>query len=142
MKLQACFLTMVFTLFASAQAGAVCSSDQALKESGFKVYTSGFELLFDKAVESYNSNQDKFVDDMDDVIYSSVASSMVHVVSYDALSTPQDVMWGDLVIMRDWRTGEKVEVRWFDKNGKHVAYNRSYQACATNMLPMAYNSLY
>lgn len=142
MKLQACFLTLFVTVFASVSAWSACSSNQLLKSAGFTVYSSGFEAHFDKAVEYYNSNQERFVDDMDDVIYSSVAGTMVRVVSYDAIATPQDVMWGDLVVMRDWRTGEKVEVRWFDKNGKHVAYNRAYQGCATNMIPMAYNSLY
>jgi hypothetical protein len=83
-----------------------------------------------------------FEDDLDDVIFSSSANAMVHVQSFDALDTPRDLMWGDLVIMRDWRTGENVEVRWYDDNGKHVAYNRAYQACATNVLPMAYNTLF
>lgn len=142
MKLNVCILTLAITVFTGAQAWSACSSDKALKSAGFTVYKSGFDAHFQKALEHYNSNPELFVDDMDDVIFSSVANEMVRVQSFDALNTPQDVMWGDLVVMHDWKTGEKVEVRWFDDNGKHVAYNTAYQGCATRLIPMAYNSLY
>ena len=142
MKLKLCLMTLAITVFANVEAWSACSSNEALKSSGFEIYTSGFDAHFQKALDYYNSNPDLFVDDMDDVIFSSVANAMVHVQSFDALNTPQDVMWGDLVVMRDWKTGENVEVRWFDDNGKHVAYNTAYQGCATNLIPMAYNSLY
>lgn len=142
MKLKACFLALVVSLFASAQAKASCSSNEALKSIGFEVYTSGFNSHFEDALDFYNSNPDLFEDDLDDVIFSSSANALVHVQTYDALDTPRDLMWGDLVVMRDWRTGEKVEVRWYDENGKHIAYNRSYQGCATNVIPMAVNTLF
>ena len=142
MYFKTCFTALVFTLFPSASAMSACTSNEALKLDGFKVYRTGFNAHFDNALDFYNSNRDGFEDDLDDVIFSSSANAMVHVQSYDALVTPRDVMWGDLVIMRDWRTGENVEVRWYDDNGKHLAYNRDYQKCATNVVPMAYNTLF
>lgn len=142
MKLKACFLTLTLSLFVSAEAKASCSSNEALKSNGFEVHKTGFNTYFEDALDYYDSNPDLFEDDLDDVIFSSSANALVHVQSFDALDTPRELMWGDLVVMRDWRTGEKVEVRWYDENGKHVAYNRSYQGCATNVVPMAFNTLF
>lgn len=142
MKLKVGIITLALTFFANVEAWSACSSNEALKSVGFEVYTSGFETHFAKALGFYNSNPNLFEDDLDDVIFSSVANAMVHVQSFDALNTPRDLMWGDLVIIRDWKTGENVEVRWFDDNGKHVSYNTSYQGCATKVIPMAFNSLF
>ncbi len=142
MKSIVLYVTLILSLFITHNAWSSCTSNNALKTSGFKVYTHNFKSYYAKAINYYHSHPDLFENDLDDVIFSRSANTLVHVQSYDALNTPKEIMWGDLVVMRDWRTGEKIEVRWFDNKGKHVAYNKSYQLCATSVIPMAFNSLF
>lgn len=134
-------ITLIFLSLFSYQTWSSCHSNMALEQSDFKIHKKNFEQYFQKSLDFLVENEDLFEDDLDDVVFSSVANTLVHVKSYDYVKTPRAVMWGDIVVIYDWKTKERIEVRWYDKKTKHVAYNTSYQGCVTNLIPMAYNSL-
>jgi uncharacterized protein (UPF0218 family) len=73
---------------------------------------------------------------------SQASSRPVQLDSFDRLSTPQPVMYGDVVMVTDLKTGITSEVRWFDGKTKHVAYNSKFQKCAMDMIPLPTNALF
>lgn len=135
-------LILCLAVILSSQSFANCSTDASLKARGFKVHTRNFQK-YQNLVESwFLQNEERFVDDLSGTIYSSVASQMIVIKSFDLLDTPQPVMFGDVVFMRSFLGDKAIEVRWFENGQKNVAYDRTFQECATNTIPIAINSLF
>lgn len=134
-------LTMILSFLFSVNAWSQCPSNTALKAQGFKIHTRNFQKYFNKAEKWLNQNKEQFRDDLSGTIYSSVASQMVVIESFDYLLTPQTEMFGDVVFMETFRGKEPVEVRWYENGKKNLAYNTKIQNCATNTIPFAINAL-
>lgn len=132
---------LIFGLLFSVNTWSQCSSDIALKAQGFKVHTKNFQKYFSQAEKWLEQDQEQFIDDLSGTIYSSVASQMVTIHSFDYLLSPQSVMFGDIVFMETFYGKTPVEVRWFENGQKHLAYNSQVQNCATNTIPYAVNAL-
>jgi len=136
-------LALFFMVLLSSQLSAVeCDSNENLKKNGFIVTTRNFNSQFEKAKTWLDIEQDNFVEDLSGIIRSTSANTHVYVTSFDHLSTPQTHMYGDVVFIVNHWDDTPLEVRWFSKGKKYVAYNKNYQSCATNVIPVAVNTLF
>ena len=138
------FLVSSIVLCSSAwAAGKKCPSDPALLQAGWVIHPTGdFRTIAGKVEKWFTSEPKNFVDDLSGTIYSSVASKLVTITSFDYLPTPQGEMFGDVAFFTDFRSGELIEVRWYDQGKRHVVYDKSQTPCATNSIPMAENALF
>ncbi|MCB0385542.1 MAG: hypothetical protein KDD43_09125 [Bdellovibrionales bacterium] len=124
-------------------AGNKCPSDLALLRAGWVIHsTSDFKSIAGKVQKWFTSEPNNFVEDLSGTVYSSVASKMVTINSFDYIPTPQGEMFGDVAFFTDFRSDELIEVRWYDLGKRHVVYDKSQTPCATNSLPMAENALF
>ena len=129
-------ILMTTTVFADN-----CKSNSALNRSGFAT-SDNFKASVKLVNKWMQQEWTLFQDDLNSVIFSSSANALVRVKTMDYTATPQDVMWGDVVVMTDFKTKKIVEVRWFKNGKKYFSYDKNYQECATNVIPMAYNTLF
>jgi hypothetical protein len=122
---------------------AACTSDQALAEAGWVIHgTHEFQRIQSQLQVDLNKNAADFVNDMSSNMMSEASQRPIQVNSYDRLSTPQEIMYGDILMIVDLDSGRNSELRWFDGQSKHVVYNSEFQSCATNFIPMASNALF
>ncbi len=128
--------------FSSWSSAELCSADKALARLHFNIHSPReFKSLIKTVFGEMKANPKDFVLDMRSRMQLDDNRS-AEVISYDRLSTPQPVMFGDIFVLVDLKTGEYSELRWFDKNLKHVVYNSKFQNCAINFIPMAVNTLF
>ena len=137
MKTFALLITLMFSFAVMAN----CQSDQNLEKAGFSVYSSNFSAYLKDAENFFNSGEE-FVPDLDGTIFSSVANAMDRVQGHDSMATPRGTMYGDIVFLSSFRSDKIIEVRWYEDGQKKVAYDSTFQPCATNVVPMAINALF
>ena len=104
-----------------------------------------FSANTDKVFDFLDAHKDDFVKDTDGTIYSTVADRFLYVASYDLLTTPQDEMYGDVVLIWAWERNKDqkpflVEVHWYKDGVKYASYDKSTVPCVT-VVPRAYNAL-
>ena len=119
-----------------------CGTDVALRARGFNVGTNDFASAYKYVEDIINSKARNLKELKGGTIYSSVADRMITVVPVDSLDTSYGEMAGDYVLFYDFKTGTPAEVRWYEAAQKNVQYNPAVTPCATNVIPMAFNSLY
>jgi len=119
-----------------------CQSDAGLVAQGFTVGTKQTSEAAQRIKEFVSKNDPQIVPLKGGTIYSRVAGRMIVVIPYDDLLTPNKEMLGDYVLINDFKTGETIEVRWYEAGVKTALYNPSLTPCATDMVPWPYNSLY
>jgi len=144
-KLSLLLLLAFFALPNTNIAAKICQTDEALRSLGWVVHENNFDKWDKKTYKWLRTEWDQFERDGDPsrmVIYSSIARMMLRLHSFDHIATGDDVMIGDMVFFEGAMSPVPVEVRWFDGKDKHVAYNQEYTPCATNIIPLAENSLY
>lgn len=144
------FLSSLITLIALTSASSIalaekieCVSNQALERAGWVVHAeSQLSTHVKHAQSDMLHNAEDFIHDMSSRMMSHASHRPVQIDSYDRLSTPQDVMYGDILVVTDLKTNRVSELRWFDGKIKHVVYNSEFQECAMPMIPLAYNALF
>ncbi len=134
-------LFIILAVIFSTNVMANCKTDKQLENIGFTVHRDLFDVLFLQGETWLSDNQHDFVDHLSGTIFSTVANQMVTVESFDYLPTPQDEMFGDLVLMTSFRDGYNVEVRWYENGQRHFAVSKQAK-CAIESIPFAVNSLY
>lgn len=131
----------LFAVLASSFAQGACPSDQNLKSQGWVVHpTSDLSKVQKELTQVLAQEASDFTLDLTTRMMSKTERP-VEVVSMDRLSTPQSLMYGDILTVTDLETSEVSELRWFDGR-KHVVYNPKFQKCAMNFEFMAENALF
>lgn len=135
-------LSIVMVFLQTSAWASECRTDIELTNVGFSVGTQSFHEAYARVQSLIDSKDSSLAELKGGTIYSSVASRMITVLPVDSLATSSDVMIGDYVLLYDFKTKAPAEVRWFEMGRKYLLYNPAVTPCATNMIPMAYNSLY
>lgn len=139
----AVFVAAVILSFLTVQASAECRSDQQLNNAGWVIHSSHqFKSLSQKIAAQFEAQGNDYIFDVESNFFSSVASKMARMQSFDRVSTPQNIMYGDIVFIRDVHSENLIELRWFDGKSKHVVFDGSQQTCVTNLMPYAVNALF
>lgn len=101
-----------------------------------------FATIAKDILNQYEQNKEHYVPDIEALFFSEELQTVVLIKSYDDIRTPQDKMFGDLVIMTLPVTDELAEIRWYDGKTKHIIYDKQIRNCATEVIPNAVNSLF
>jgi hypothetical protein len=94
-------------------------------------------------MDYFEQNKAFFVPGITKTIFSKEHNAIVTFKSFDDLRTDKLDMVSDLVIATEPKTGELMEVRWYDENlTKNIIYNDKLENCSMALLPTAENTLF
>ena len=129
-------------LFASSSALAakVCKSNNEILSAGWVQHSpSEFNKMQNRFADEVTSNE-SLVKDFGTVFYSTHLKTFVHLQSWDDVKTPEDEMFGDIVIYSDPKTQNVFEIRWYEGGKKHFVI--STDQCSCDNAPLSENTLF
>lgn len=125
--------------FAQTESPKTCSVDEALRKLGW-VEHSEQELpsiwqRFEETVQTPSYKKD-----IETIYPSDELKSLVHFISFDSSTTPEEEMFGDVAFYREEKSNKPLEIRWYEGGKKHFSHFGS--RCSVDTVPLAENALF
>ncbi len=134
---------IVVSFYSLFSFGQLRCPDTDLSKKGWDIkQVSNLDTMSEKLKKPIISHPAEYSVEGTYKMYSTIARTWVELHSVDSLATPKNEMFGDMLWISDLQTGELIELRWYEAQKVHVAYNPDYQSCATHLIPIADNSLF
>lgn len=151
MKLRLILILNVIGLFVTNSVFALdnCSLAFSYKSKGWIVHNSSEFTIIEKNV-LYRLNkglaENSIVLDLSGLIITHQTPSgepvVLQATMYDDLMTAKDEMYGDIAILEvQYQPGVRAEIRWYERERKHIVFNSDILTCLSEAPPFADNSV-
>lgn len=122
----------------------VCTTDNFFEAADWDMHIDqDFREVSTSVLNNYEENKQYFVAGIEFDFFSSELNATMHFKTFDDLRTPKEEMNGDLALVTNPRTGELMEMRWYDTEGyKNIIYDEKLERCSSAIFPISENSLF